>query len=102
MNADECHRVHESYELKWDGDHDADEYRKKVSKERWDNPDALIAKDKEILAAAEKLAKKYQSHAEIEKRLKESEALSTREMKNLSEKQIIIQEQAKLIEEREK
>ena len=28
---------------------------------------ALIAKDKEILAAAEKLAKKEQSHAEIEK-----------------------------------
>ena len=44
----------------------ADEYRKKVEKERRDNPDALIAKDKEILAAAEKLAKKEQSHAEIE------------------------------------
>ena len=58
MNADECHRVHESYELKWAGEHDADEYRKKVEKERRDNPDGLIAKDKEILAAAEKLAKK--------------------------------------------
>ena len=42
------------------------EYRKKVAKERMDNPDALIAKYKEILAAAEKLAKKEQSHAEIE------------------------------------
>ena len=31
---------------------------KKVEKERRDNPDGLIAKDKEILAAAEKLAKK--------------------------------------------
>ena len=58
MNADECHRAHESYELKWAGELDADEYRKKVEKERRDNPDGLIAKDKEILAAAEKLAKK--------------------------------------------
>ena len=82
------------------GERDADEYRKKVAKEHRDNPDALIAKDKEILAAAEKLAKKEQSHAEIEKRLKESEALSTRVMKNLSEKQRIIQEQAKLIKEK--
>ena len=52
VNADECHRVHESYELKWSGECDAGEYRKKVLKERRDNPDALIAKDKEILAAA--------------------------------------------------
>ena len=85
MNADECHRVHESYELKWDGERDANEYRKKVAKERRDNPDALIAKNKEILAAAGKLAKKEQSHAEIEERLKEYEALSTRAMKRLSE-----------------
>ena len=97
VNADKCHRVHESYELKWSGERDDDEYRKNVVKERRDNPDALIAKDKEILAAAEKLAKKEQSHAEIEKRLKESEALSTRAMNNLSEKQRRIQEQAKLI-----
>ena len=41
-------------------------------------------------------------HAKFEKRLKESEALSTRAMKNLREKQIIIQEQAKLIKEKEK
>ena len=61
MNADECHRVHENYELKWAGKRNADEYRKKVAKERRDNPDVLISKDKEILAAAEKL------HAEIEK-----------------------------------
>ena len=65
VNADECHRVHEIYELKWDGERDDDEYRKKVEKERRDNPDALIAKDKEILAAVEKLAKKEESHAEI-------------------------------------
>ena len=36
-------------------------------------------------------------HAEIGKRVKESEALSTQTMKNLSEKQIIIKEQAKFI-----
>ena len=41
-------------------------------------------------------------HAEFEKRLKESEVLSTRAIKNLSEKQRIIQEQAKLIKEKEK
>ena len=66
MNADECHIVHESYELKWTGERNADEYMKKVAMEQRDNPDALIAKDKEILAAAEFIAKKEQSHAEIE------------------------------------
>ena len=58
VNAEECHRVHESYELKWAGERDADEYVKKAAKERRVNPDAIIAKDKEILAASEKLAKK--------------------------------------------
>ena len=87
MNVDECHRVHESYELQWAGERDADEYSKKDAKERRVNPDALIAKDKEILSSAEKLAKKEQSHAEIEKRLKEYEALSTLVMENLSRKQ---------------
>ena len=67
MNADECHRVHERYELKWAGERDADEYRNKVAKEQRNIPDALIAKEKEILAAAEKHAKKEQSHEEIEK-----------------------------------
>ena len=66
MNSDKCHRVHESYELKWAGERDADEYRKKVAKEQRNNTDALIAKYKEILAAAKKLAKKEQSHEEIE------------------------------------
>ena len=70
VNADECRRVHESYELKCTGNRDADQYRKKFAKEQRDNPDALIAKDKEILAAAENLAKKDQSHAEIEKKAK--------------------------------
>ena len=27
VNADKSHRVHESYELKWAGERDADEYR---------------------------------------------------------------------------
>ena len=102
MNADKCHRVHGSYEIKWAGERDAGEYRKTFAKERRDNPDALFSKDKENLAAAEKLAKKEQSHAETEKRLKECKALSTRAMKKLSEKQRIIQEQAKLIKEKEK
>ena len=87
VNEDECHRFHESYELKWDGERNADEYRKKIAKER---------RDREILAAAEKLAKKEQSHAEIEKRLKESEALSTQAIKNISDKHRIVQYQAKL------
>ena len=65
VNADECHRVHESYELKWPGERDADEYSKKTAKEQRVNPDALIAKDTETLAASEKLAKKEQSHSEI-------------------------------------
>ena len=50
--------------------------------------------------AAKKLAKKEQSHAEIEKRLKESEALSTQAMIKLSEKQSIIHEQSKLLKEK--
>ena len=72
VNADKCHRVHERYELKWAGECDADEYSKKAAKERRGNPDALIAKDKEILATSEKLAKKEQSHAEIEIQAKQS------------------------------
>ena len=39
---------HDSYELKWAVERDADEYRKKVAKERRDNPDALIAKDRKF------------------------------------------------------
>ena len=46
VNADECHRVHERYELKWAGERYADEYKKKVTKERRHDPDALIAKDR--------------------------------------------------------
>ena len=37
VNADKCHRVHESYEIKWASERNADEYRKKVAKERMDS-----------------------------------------------------------------
>ena len=60
----------------------------------------MISKDKEILAAAEKLKWKKRSYSDLAKRLRDNEALSTRAMKKLSEKQKIIQEQAKQIEEK--
>ena len=50
-----------------------------------------------MIAAAEKLQEKERIHAEISKRLEDTEALSTRAMKKLSEKQKIIQEEAQLI-----
>ena len=61
----------------------------------------MISKDKEILAAEEKLKWKKRAYSDLAKRLKDNEALSTRSMKKLSEKQKIIQEQAKQIEEKE-
>ena len=60
--------------------------------------DALISKDKEILAAEEKLKWKKRAYSDLAKRLKDNEALSTIAMKKLSENQKIIQEQAKQIE----
>ena len=42
------------------------------------------------------------AHAEMAKRLEESGVLSTREMKKLSEKQKLIQEQSRVIVEKEK
>ena len=68
--------------------------------EQRDNPDALIAKDKEILAAEEKLKRKKRAYSDLSKRLKNNKALSTRAMKKLISKQKIIQEQAKLIKEK--
>ena len=41
------------------------------------------------------------AHAEMEKRIEESEATSTRAVKNLSEKQKTIQEEGNLIKEKE-
>ena len=34
MQVDERNRQQESYELKWDGDSDAEDYKKKIDKER--------------------------------------------------------------------
>ena len=53
--------------------------------------DALISKDKEILAAEENLKWKKRAYSDLSKRLKDNEVLSTRAMKKLSEKQKIIQ-----------
>ena len=66
-------------------------------KEQEGSSDALISKDEEIIVAAEKLQEKERIHAEMTKRLEDTEALSTRAVKKLSEKQRLIQEQAQLI-----
>ena len=47
-------------------------------KEQEGSSDALISKDKEILSAAEKLQGKERIHAEMSKRLEDTEALSTK------------------------
>ena len=62
----------------------------------------MISKDREILATEEKLKQKKGAYSDLAKRLKDNEALSTRAMKTFSEKHKIIQEQAKLIKEKEK
>ena len=62
----------------------------------------MISKDKEILAAEQNLKRKKRAYSYLAKRLKDNEALSTRAMKKLSEKQKIIQDQAKVIKEKEK
>ena len=60
----------------------------------------MISKDKESLADEEKLKRKEGAYSDLAKRLKDDEALSTRAMKRLSEKQKIIQEQAKHIKKK--
>ena len=45
---------------------------------------------------------KKRAYSDLAKRFKDNEALSTRAMKKLSEKQKIIQEQANLIKDKEK
>ena len=57
-------------------------------------------KDKEIMAAAENLEEKVLAHVEIAKRLEESGVLSTRALKNINEKQKIIQDQSRVIVEK--
>eukprot|EP00568_Trieres_chinensis_P004368 CAMPEP_0183302962 /NCGR_PEP_ID=MMETSP0160_2-20130417/8574_1 /TAXON_ID=2839 ORGANISM="Odontella Sinensis, Strain Grunow 1884" /NCGR_SAMPLE_ID=MMETSP0160_2 /ASSEMBLY_ACC=CAM_ASM_000250 /LENGTH=79 /DNA_ID=CAMNT_0025465805 /DNA_START=3 /DNA_END=239 /DNA_ORIENTATION=+ len=37
MDADKLHKEHDSYELKWAGERDADEYKKKMAEERRDS-----------------------------------------------------------------
>ena len=46
MGADERNREHESYELKWDGDSDAGDYKKKIAKERRESFAFRNAEDK--------------------------------------------------------
>ena len=62
----------------------------------------MRAKDKEIIAATEKLEEEVLAHAEISKMLEEYGVLSTRAMKKLSEKQKLIQEQSRVIVKKEK
>ena len=61
-------------------------------KEKESSTDGPSAKDKEILASQEKLKKKERSHDVMAKRLKIAEALSTRTVNELSEKDKMIQE----------
>ena len=62
----------------------------------------MRTKDKEIISAAEKLEEEVLAHAEIAKRVEESGVISTREMKKLSEKQKLIQEQSRVMVEKYK
>ena len=64
--------------------------------------DGPIAKDKGILEAQENMKKKERAHDVMAKRLEIAETLSTRTVNELSEKEKMIQEQAKLIEKKEK
>ena len=62
----------------------------------------MIYKDKEILAAEEKLKRKKGAYSDLAKRIKDNRALSTIAMKKLSDKHKIIQEQAKLIKRKKR
>ena len=62
----------------------------------------MRAKDKEMMSAAEKLEEEVLAYAEIAIRLEESGVLSTRAMKKLSKKQKLIQEQSRIIVEKDK
>ena len=61
----------------------------------------MSAKDTEIWAVSGMLEEKERAYAEIAERLEDTDALSNRAMKKLREKQKIIQEQAKLLKEKE-
>ena len=60
----------------------------------------MSSKDKEIMAATEKLEEEVLAHAEIAKWLEEYGFLSTRAIKNLCEKQKLFQEQSRVIVEK--
>ena len=63
----------------------------------WSSTDGPSAKDKEILSAQENLKKKERAHDGMVKTLEIAEALSTRTVNELSEKEKMIQEQPKMI-----
>ena len=46
MEADERNREHKSYELKWAGDSDAEDHKKKIAKERRESFDFRNAEGK--------------------------------------------------------
>ena len=69
-------------------------------KEKESRTDAPSANDKAVLAAEEKFEQKQRAYAEMAKTLDDTEALSTQAANDLIEKEKIIQEQAKLIEEK--
>ena len=71
-------------------------------KEKEGFTDATSAKDKTILAPAEKINQKERAYAEMAKRLDDNEALSTQAANDLIEKEKTIQEQENLTEEKEK
>ena len=71
-------------------------------KEKEGSSDAFCAKYKKILSATEQLEEKVLTYAEIAKRLKESGVLLTKAIKKLRENQKIIQEQSRVIVEKEK
>ena len=57
-----------------------------------------VPKIRKILSAQEKLNKKERAHEVMDKRLEKAEALSTRTVNELSEKEKMVQEQVKLTE----
>ena len=67
MKADEHHKEHESYELKWAGERDADEYGKLMSQERRDslafrNADAKRIRDLETQMKADEHHAQHESY----------------------------------------
>jgi hypothetical protein len=67
MKADEHHEEHESYELKWAGERDADEYGKLMSQERRDslafrNAEAKRIRDFETQMKADEHHKEHESY----------------------------------------